>query len=416
MPQANPEFFISRRISSKAGGRSNVMVRIATITVAVGMAVMIVALAVVVGFKREITAKMVGFGSHVRVVSLYSSNSFETDPVTVDSALISSISDLPRTGSVSVYALKGGMLKTPEAIHGVALKGIGADYDMSFLQAHLVRGALPRVADSARTKELLVSDNTAKMLGLDTDDQVEILFINSSRPVRRDRFKISGIYSTGMDELDDAMTFTDIRNVQRLNSWRPDQVTGYEVNTTDFGRIEEFTDEIYNAVMDNSEDVSDVLKVENVVSINPNTFDWLKAHNVNAAVIITIMLLVAFLNMVSAMLIILLEKTSMIGVLKALGMRNGGIRKIFLLRSLKIVLSGVFWGNVVGLALVFLQKYTGIIHLDNKGYMLSEVPVSFGWDWWLALNIGLPLVMLILMLIPLAAVSAIKPERTIRYQ
>ena len=286
MSHINTELFISRRISSRKGGRENIMVRIATLTVAVGMAVMILALAVVTGFKREVTAKRVGCGPQVRIVSLHSNASLETDPVTVDTALMESVARLPRFASVAPYAVKGGMIKTPEAIQGVALKGIGPDYDTAFLQEHLVVGSLPAVGGEVRSKELLVSANIARMLGLAVDDREEMLFISSSRPVRRDRFKVCGIYSTGMEELDNAMTFTDIRNVQRLNGWNGEQVTGYEVMTTDFSRLDEFAEAVYGAVFDYADRTSDVLKVEDIVSLNPNTFDWLRAHNINAAVII----------------------------------------------------------------------------------------------------------------------------------
>ncbi len=415
MPRIRTEFFIARRISSRAGGRSNVMVRIATLTVAVGMAVMILALAIVIGFKREITSKLVGFGAHVRIVSLYSHDSFETEPIRIDSALMADLAALPRCSSVAPYALKGGMIKTPDAIQGVALKGLTADGDTTFLHRHLVRGRLPRIGGT-RTKELLISDNVARLTGLDTGDRVEMLFVDTSRPVRRDRFKICGIYATGMDELDDAMTFTDIRNVQRLNGWDEEQISGYELMTTDFGRLDDFAQQVYETVFDHADQASDVLKVEDVVSLNPNTFDWLRAHNVNAAVIIVVMLLVAFLNMVSAMLIILLEKTSMIGMLKALGMRNSAIRTVFILRSFRIVATGMLWGNLIGLGLAVLQQATGLVRLNSTGYMLSHVPISLDWGWWCALNLGIPLVMLLLMGIPAQAVAAVKPEKTIRYQ
>lgn len=416
MHRINTEMFIARRISSRGAGKTNVMVRIATLTVALGMAVMILAMSVVMGFKHEITAKLVGFGAHVKITSLHSNNSLETDPIRIDTILMSDISLLPNFASIAPYALKGGMLKTSDAIQGVALKGIGPDYNTCFIGAHLLRGTLPEVSNEARTKDLLISENIARLIGLDVNDRVEILFINTSRPVRRDRFKICGIYSTGMDEFDNSMTFTDIRNIQRLNGWDEEQISGYEVMTDDFGRLDEFTQSVYDAVFDNAEHTDDVLKVEDIVTLNPNTFDWLRAHNVNAAVIIVIMLLVAFLNMVSAMLIILLEKTSMIGVLKALGMRNRNVQKVFILRSGKIILLGIAAGNIIGLGLAAIQHCTGLIKLDSTGYMLSEVPISFDWEWWLALNTGIPFVMLLLMAIPALAVSAVKPERTIRYQ
>lgn len=416
MARINTEFFLSRRISSGEGGRNSVMVRIATLTVAVGTAVMIIALAVVTGFKKEVTAKLAGFGSHVRIVSLHSNNSLETDPIVYDPALVEAVSSLPGFASMAPYVLKGGMIKTPEAIQGVALKGISKDYDASFLEGHLLRGRLPRVDDSIRVKDLLISENIARMTGLDTADRAELLFISSARPVRRDRFKICGIYSTGMEELDDAIVFTDMRNVQRLNGWDADRISGYEIMTTDFNRLEDFAQDVYEAVFDNADATANVLKVEDIVSLNPNTFDWLRAHNVNALVIMIIMLLVAFLNMVSAMLIILLEKTSMIGILKALGMRNWDVQKVFMLRSMKIVFRGMLWGNIVGIGVSLLQKYTGLVRLDSTGYMLSHVPINLGWDWWIALNAAVPAVMLLLMIIPARAVSAVKPERTMRYQ
>lgn len=416
MPRLNTEFFIARRISSPEGGEKNVMVRIATVTVAIGMAVMIIALAVIGGFKREITDKLVGFSAHVQIVNLLNNNTLESPPITVDNALVYDMERLPLCRSVSVYAVKGGIIKTPEAIQGVALKGIGPGHDTAFIHSSLVEGRLPVVDDTVRHKDLLISRRIADMLELAVDDRVEVLFAGSDRPVRRDRFKVCGIYATGMDEMDKTMTFTDIRNIQRLNGWDAGQVTGYEVMCTDFSRLREFGDDIYGVVFEHSEGAPEVLKVEDVVSLNPGVFDWLAAHDVNAAVIIVIMMLVALLNMISALLIILLEKTSMIGVLKALGMTNRGVQKIFLIRSLKIVLTGMVYGNIFGIGIAMLQKYTRFVTLDSAGYMLSHVPIEFGWEWLVGLNVGVPLVMALLLMIPAAAVSAVKPDRTIRYQ
>lgn len=416
MSRVNTELFIARRISSPEGGRKNVMVRIAAVTVAVGMAVMIVSLAVIGGFKKEITDKLVGFGAHIRVVNLDTNNSLETSPVKVDSLLMEEISVLPYCKSVSTYALKGGIIKTSEAIQGVALKGFGRDYDTTFLASSLIGGRLPDTADSLRHKELLISRKTAEMLELEVDDRVEILFISSSRPVKRDRFKICGIYSTGMDEFDKTITFTDIRNVQRLNGWEENMVSGYEVVATDFKRIGQLGEEVYATVFDNIESMDDMLKVEDVIELNPNIFDWLAAHNVNAIVIIVIMITVALLNMISAMLIILLEKTSMIGILKSLGMPNRSVQKIFLYRSLRIVLKGMIYGNIIGIGLALIQESTHLIKLDSAGYMLSHVPIDLGWGWLVGLNLAVPLVIVILLMIPAGVVSSIKPEKTIRFQ
>lgn len=416
MSKLNTEIFIARRISSPMQGRKNVMVRMAMLTVAVGMAVMIVALAVIGGFKKDITEKLVGFGAHVRVVSLNSNSSFETAPVAIDSALMEDISRVDNFRSVAPFALKGGIIKTPEAIHGIILKGIGPDYDMSFFEKSLVEGTLPAVADSVRNKELLISRRVADMLMLGLDDRVEIMFISETVPVRRDRFKVSGIYASGMDEMDETMALTDIRNIQRLNGWSSSQASGYEVMTGDFTKLADFNEDVYIAVFRNAERMGDALKVEDIVSLNPNTFDWLGAHDVNATVIIIIMLLVALLNMISAMLIILLEKTSMIGLLKALGMTNWSIQKVFIFRSLGIVLKGMAWGNLIGIAVALIQKYTGLITLDSSGYSVSVVPIEIGWEWMVALNVGVPAVMAILLTIPALVVTRIKPDRTMRYQ
>lgn len=392
------------------------MVRIATITVAVGMAVMIVALAVIVGFKREISDKLVGFGGHVRIVNLYDNNTLASPSITVDSVLMEEISRLPYFRSISVYATKGGMLKTPDAIQGIAIKGIDGGYDSAFMLSGIVEGSMPEVGDTVRTKDLLISKKVADIMQIAVGDRVEVLFAGSDMPVRRDRYKICGLFATGMDELDKSMAFTDIRNIQRLNGWEAGRISGYEVMTTDFARLDEFGDEVYGVIFDRSEGMPEVLKVEDVKSLNPGVFDWLAAHDVNAAVIIVIMLLVALLNMISALLIILLEKTSMIGILKALGMTNWGVQQIFLFRSLRIVLTGILWGDIIGVGLAMLQKYTHLVKLESTGYMLSHVPIEFGWDWFLGLNIGVPVVMVLLLTIPAAVVTKIKPERTIRYQ
>ncbi len=416
MSRKKIEIFIARRISSQRGETKNVMIRIAVATIAVGMAVMILAMAVIRGFREEITNTLSGFGSHVRVVSLDAGSSFESSPVRYDTTLIRSFRTIPHLYSVFPYAVKGGIIKTSEAIQGVMLKGVPDGYDFSFFTDNLLEGNLPRIGDSVRRKDLLISRKTADLLSLKTGDRVELLFVSDALPVRRDLFQICGIFASGMDELDKTITLTDIRNVQRLNGWDTDQITGYEIMTDRFDRLEEVTEALYEKTVDPTISPDQMLKVEDIVSLNPNIFDWLRAHNVNAAVIIVIMLLVALLNMISALLIILLEKTAMIGTLKALGMRNRPIRRIFLLRSLRIILYGLLWGNLVGLSLALLQKYTHLVKLDSSGYMLSEVPVSLQAGWWIELNIGVPLVILTLLMIPVMAVSRITPEKTIRYQ
>ena len=413
----NLEFFIARRLASSPDeGRRNVMVRIATATVAIGVAVMIVALAVITGFKREITEKIIGFGAHVQVVNLDGNSSFERKPIDRSPMFEERVEAHPQTASIAQYAVKGGIIRTSEAMQGVMLKGVGEGYDTRFFTKSLVRGALPRVGGEERHKDLLISESLAAMLRLDTASKVEMLFVQEDGRARRDRFKVCGIYSTGMGEMDDMLVVTELRNVQRLNGWGEEQITGYEINCRDFSRLSEFATDIDRIAAEVSIAEGANLMADDIERRFPTIFDWLRAHNINALVIIVIMITVALMNMISAMLIILLERTRMIGLLKAMGMRNGAIQRVFLYRSLYIVARGALWGNIIGLAICALQRWGHIVKLDPSGYMLSEVPISVELWWWLMLNVGTVAVIVLLMVIPTMIISFIKPETTIRYQ
>ena len=416
MRGVNIEFFIARRLAGRSGGRRNVMVTIATVTVAISIAVMIVSLAVIMGFKHVISDKLVGFGGHVQIVNLDGNVSLETNPITRNPQLEHDLKELDGLKSLNVYAVKGGIIKTPEAMQGIMLKGVDKDYDWTFFRDNLIEGELPSVGDSVRTKDIVISRSLARLLRLSVDDRVEILFIQTDTPPRRDRFKISGIYSSGYEELDMMVVPTDIRNVQRLSNWSSDQITGYEADTYDIKNLDRFSDDIYKVIVDNWSAEGESLMEVDVKSRYPQMFDWLKAHDVNAAVIIIIMILVALLNMISALLIILLERTRMIGVLKALGMNNPSLQKTFLIRSSYLILKGMVWGNIFAIILCLIQKHTGLIKLDQAGYFLSEVPIDLGWQWILALDIGSFIVIVALLAIPTSIISRIKPDTTIRYQ
>lgn len=407
----NIEYFIARRISSRAAGPRNVMVRIATATVAISMTVMIVALAVIFGFKREITQKLTAFAGDIEIMRLDGNSSFERLPITRDMALESALRQIDGVRSVHPYAIRGGIMKTDEATQGVVLKGVDAEYDWSFFGANLVQGHIPHISDTARTRDILISQTLADLLRIGIDEGVEMLFVDDTAP-RRDRFRVTGIYSTGLAEMDRVMVLGDLRTVQRRNRWDDDQLTGYEINLHDFGRLDRVEREVALAVWASDDDLIAV----SVTELHPQMFDWLRAHDVNAAVIIAIMLAVALLNMISALLIILLERTRMIGELKALGMTNRALQKIFIMRSAFIVLRGMVWGNVLGIGLCLLQKYTGAVKLDEAGYFLTEVPVQLGFGWLAALNAGAFLLIVLLLVIPTSVVSRIRPDKTIRFQ
>ena len=288
-------------------------------------------------------------------------------------------------------------------------------YDWSFFRQNLVEGELPDVQSGVRTKDIAVSRSLADLLEVAVGDPLEMLFIQD--PPRRDLFRVAGIYDTQFSEIDHMMVLTDLRNVQRLNGWDSTQITGFEIATSDFGRLEPFTDDVYQVVFDNlTGDEHDSLRVINIRERFPMIFDWLDAHNVNAGVIITVMLLVALFNMIAALLIILLERTSMIGTLKALGMGNRALQKMFVIRSSFVIIKGMFWGNVVGIGLCLLQHCTGWISLSQEGYFLTTVPIFIDWGWLALLNAATFLFIVALLALPTMIISLILPEKTIRFE
>ena len=307
------------------------------------------------------------------------------------------------------------------------LKGVEADYDWSYFREWLVAGELPRVGGEVRTKDILLSRTLADKLLLGVGDKVEMLFVEPGEMPRRDRFKVAGVYESGMEdtrefipvageEMDGVVVVTDIRNVQRLSEWGPDEISGYEILTRSLAGADTFARTLGRTLLYDDAEDSENLAVTSVRERYANIFDWLKAHDVNAAVVIVIMLVVAFFNMTSALLILVLERTRMIGLLKAFGMRNGCLRRIFLWRAALVTLRGLAWGNAAGLGLCLVQKWTHLVKLSSEGYLLSEVPVSLGWGWWLALNAGFVAAIVALLVIPTAVVSTVKPEETIRYE
>lgn len=413
----NLAFFIARRMARPTpGNRPGVMERIAVGSVALGVAVMILSLAVVVGFKREVARKMEGLVAHVSVTDIRGVDALDSQPVHRNARLEELIRSTDGFVAMAPYAVKGGIVRTDEAVGEVLLKGVGADYDWSCLREWLVAGELPRVGDSIRTKDVLLARALADRMKLDVGDRVEMLFVEPGELPRRDRFKVSGIYDSGMEEMDRTMVLTDIRNVQRLSDWTADEISGYEIRTRSLAEAEPFARTLGRTLLYDEGEGTENLAVESVTERYANIFDWLKAHDVNAAVIIVIMLVVAFFNMTSALLILVLERTRMIGLLKAFGMRNRQIRSIFLWRAAFVTLRGLCWGNVVGVGLCLLQRTTHLVKLNSEGYLLSEVPIALDGGWWILLNIGFVAAIVALLVIPTAVVSRIKPEETICYE
>ncbi len=410
-------FFIARRTARSApGNRPGVMERIAVGAVAVSVAVMIVTLAVVMGFKREIAYRLSGLSAHAVVTDRRSVGALDAHPVLRTERLEELIASVPGYVAAAPYALCGGIVRTADAVEETVLKGVGPEYDLAFFGESLVAGELPRIGDTVRTKDVLLSRTMAERLALGVGDRVEMLFVGSDVAPRRDRFRISGIYASGMDEMDAAVALTDIRNVQRLSEWGPDEVTGYELRAADLDASGAFAAELGERLFYDDGDQTQNLSVVSLQELYPHVFDWLKAHDVNAAVIVAIMLAVAFFNMASALLILVFERVRMIGLLKALGMTDGGLRRLFLYRAAFVALRGAAWGNAVGLGLCFVQGAFHLVRLDAEGYLLSVVPVDVGWGWWLALNAGALAAVVALSVLPASAIASVKPEETIRYE
>ena len=373
----NLSFFIARRMARPSPeNRPGVMERIAVVSVALGVAVMILALAVILGFKREVAAKMTGFAGHVAVTDVRGVGTLDAEPVVRSAHVEELIRTTEGFRAMAPYALRGGIVRTADAVEGIVLKGVDGSFDWRFFREWLTEGELPRVGDSVRTKDALLSRTLADRLRLGVGDRVEMLFVEPGELPRRDRFKVSGIYASGLEDMDGAVVLTDLRNVQRLAEWTPEKVSGYEILLDDLAGADAFAARLSDALLYDESDDTRNLVATSVMERYPNIFDWLRAHDVNGAVIVVIMLVVAFFNMASALMILVLERTRMIGLLKAFGMPDGQLRRIFLWRAAFITLRGLAWGNAAGVGLCLLQRATHLVKLDAEGYLLSLIHIS----------------------------------------
>lgn len=404
----NLEFFIARRlIKGNTGSFSSPIIRIATIAVALGLAVMIIAVAIVTGFQREIRDKVIGFGGHIQIIHFDENISFESTPIDADPELIKQIRTISGVRHVQVFANKPGIIRTEEDIQGVVLKGVDNDFDWSFFGEKLLDGNTLQLSDTSLSNGILVSKKTASLLKLKTGDDVRMYFIIDNL-VRARRFVVEGVYETGLEEFDEMFVLCDIGHIQRLNAWSPDQVAGYEILVNDLDQVEDVLERIHNLIPYN-------LNAVTIKELYPQIFDWLQLQDMNVIIVLTLMVLVAVITMISALLIIILERTNAIGTLKALGYENWNIRKVFLIIAGNIALKGILWGNLAGLVLAFLQKHYGIIKLSQESYYVSVVPVEISFLHLLFLNAGTLIISIIVLLIPSAIISSISPVKAIRF-
>lgn len=390
------------------------MMGIARLSVAISLTVMLISLSVIGGFKEALQEKLTGMDAHITVEPAGSYLALDSKALTRNEAFEQTVGTLDHFGTITPFVSRSGIIKKGGTMQGALLRGVGVGYDSLFYATHLVEGELPRIGDEERKKDILVSQTLANLLEVGIGDKVEFIFTTQGAPMRRDAYKISGIYSTGTSSLEQMLTLTDIRNVQRINGWEEDKLSGYMIMADDFEAMESLTSDVRaEAYLARDEEM---WRTTNLATNYPQIFDWLATHDINGAVIIIIMIAVALLNMITALLIIIFERIRMIGTLKALGMRNKNIQRLFLWCALKVILSGMAWGNIIAGTLLAIQHFTGIIALDPEAYMLSAVPVSFGWVWWIGINVALPLILVALLSIPVAITSRVRPDQTLKYQ
>jgi lipoprotein-releasing system permease protein len=386
---------------------------IAIIGIAMGLAVMILSVAILTGFKKEIREKVVGFGSHIQIMNFDSNSSFETAPISDTQTFIPKIKAIPGIKHIQVFATKAGIIKTAEDIQGVVLKGIGSDYDWKYFSSCIVDGSVFTVTDTGRTDKVIISKKISEMLRLKTGDSFVMHFIQD--PPRMRKFTISGIYETSLEEFDKMYVFCDIGHIKRLNGWEDDQVSGFEVFIDDFDRLDELYFAVKDAIGYKIAESDTNFRVVNIRTKYPQIFDWLNFQDVNVIIIIILMLIVAGFNMISGLLILILEKTNMIGILKALGSEDKNIRRVFLYQAAYLIGKGLIWGNLIGIGIAYLQLKTGIISLDPSSYYIKTVPINLELYHILLLNAGTMIAIIIMLLVPSQLISRITPVKAIRY-
>ena len=414
----NWKLFIAHRIyRSNEGGKevSKPAVRIAMWGIAVGLAVMIVAVAVVIGFKHEVRDKVVGIGSDITVTNFDAQKSYETVPVSASDSLLDVLRSTEGVKHVQRYSTKPGMIMTDDNFLGMVLKGVSQEYDWTFLSKHLQEGEIPAFSDTASTNRTLISRTIANKLHLKTGDKLYTYYIDGEK-VRARRLEVSGIYQTNFSIYDDLFLLTDLYTVNRLNSWKPDQVSGIEVEVEDYGLLQPIKENIRGKVDMQKDRYGSTYYVTTVEESNPQIFAWLDLLDMNVWVILILMTGVAGFTMISGLLIIILERTNMIGVLKALGADNLAIRKVFLSFSVFLIGRGMLWGNLIGLAFVGVQSFFRPFKLDPATYYVDSVPVEFNLWWWILLNVCTLIVSVLMLVGPSYLIAHIHPAKSIKFE
>ncbi len=414
----NVELFIARRLFSSKENKNQLsqrIVRLSVLAIGLGICIIILASAIVKGFQKEIAAKVDGFAAHAQIINLDSNFSYQTLPIHEHEELITEIQAIPNVTHIQKLATKPGILKINEEIQGVVAKGISNDFDWSFFDDNKVEGRKIELSDTP-SKEAWLSSQVAQLLRLKIGDKFLMYFLNEDENLPRIRqFILSGTYKTGLEEFDRMFMLIDLRHIQSLNDWDDKQISGYDIFVNDVNLLDGTINEINSILVRNINEDSNILQVIDIKDKYAAIFDWLGLLDMNSLLIQVLMILVAGFNMISGLLVIILERTQMIGILKSIGATNVNIRKVFLYLSSMLIGRGLLWGNAVGISLCLLQKYLKIIPLDANSYFIDAVPIHFSLPSIIMLNMYSFIIILIMLILPSFIVGRISPEKTIRF-
>lgn len=411
------ESFIAKRIRfDKTDGKrvSRPAIRIAVAGIALGLAVMILSIAIVVGFQNEVSDKVVGFGSHIQITNFDSNNSYEPHPISITDTFLTEIKNIPEVQHVSRFATKPGILKTDNDFQGIVLKGIDDTYSWEFLQKNMVEGNRPELLPDETSTQVVISHYLANKMHLGLDDSFLVYFVQDNVRVRK--FTVTGIYRTDFSEYDEFFVLADIRQIRHLNAWEDDLVGGVEILLKNFEQLDAATEAMYEQFGYRQDRLGNTYYIRSIKDLNPMIFSWLDLLDMNVIIILLLMLAVAGFTMISGLLIIILERANMIGILKAMGADNTSIRKIFLQIACRLILKGLLWGNVIALLICVLQLQFGFLHLDPETYYLSNVPIHLSAWSILLLNLCTLLVAMAMLIVPSYIVAKIAPAKTIRFE
>ena len=414
----NISFFIAKRIYSDKGDKRKVSrpaIHIATAGVAIGLAVMILTVSVVLGFKHTIRDKVIGFGSHIQVENFLTMQSSDPYPICIDDSVMKVIKGIEGVEHVERFTLTQGILKTDQDFLGMSFKGIGPEYDLSFIKSNLKSGSIPSFSDSANKGNLLISSATADKMNLKAGDKVFAYFI-SDNGVKVRRFTVSGIFQTNMNQFDNALCFTDLYTARKLNNWDGELCTGAEISVGDLQQINAVSLRIADKVNRTSDHEGNIFTSQTIYEAYPQIFSWLSLLDINVWIILALMICVAGFTMISGLLIIILERTQMIGVLKALGMKGSSVRHTFLWFAVFIIGKGMLIGDILAAAIILLQRHTGFISLDPTTYYVSEAPTEINIQAFLLINVVTLFISVLVLVGPSFLISHIHPAKSMRYE